>query len=374
MEIACHTEPAATDVFTHVVAPWVDAASARLRDELTALPTTAVDPSALVASCAERLSRRLVRLVTPSLVHELSQMRDHFERYPVLARELDRERDTAVEVTAEIAARYAADQAELTDAVLDAKSALVAVRPEGDRHQGGRATTILELADGQLVVYKPRGVDAHLAFARVVALVNDVTGLDLATVGAVASNGYGWTEHVEPAPLPTADATRYFERLGGLLAVLHLVRATDMHHQNVIARAGQPLLIDVETLFQAQLSVERPDPAADALARSVARTGILPAVAGRYGLADISAVGGDNDESHLHRQPSDVCRSAGRGRRPRRRRPVRVPAGVRRDLPAQRGVRRRTGDMRVGAGAGGAAADASVRGPDRRHPRAGAVA
>ncbi len=297
MEIACHTEPAATDVFTHVVAPWVDAASARLRDELTALPTTAVDPSALVASCAERLSRRLVRLVTPSLVHELSQMRDHFERYPVLARELDRERDTAVEVTAEIAARYAADQAELTDAVLDAKSALVAVRPEGDRHQGGRATTILELADGQLVVYKPRGVDAHLAFARVVALVNDVTGLDLATVGAVASNGYGWTEHVEPAPLPTADATRYFERLGGLLAVLHLVRATDMHHQNVIARAGQPLLIDVETLFQAQLSVERPDPAADALARSVARTGILPAVAGRYGLADISAVGGDNDET-----------------------------------------------------------------------------
>lgn len=311
MEIACRATPASTDVFAHVVAPWVDAASARLHNELAVLPATAVDPSALVASCAERLTTRLIRLVTPTLVHELARTRDtlkgadeyerfedflsrySFEGFPVLIRELDRERDTAVEVITEVATRYAADQGRLTDALLDAKSALVGLRPGGDRHQGGRATTVLELADGQRVVYKPRGVDAHVALDHVVELVNDLVDLGLMTVRSLPVGDYGWTEHVEPAPLPTVDATAYFQRLGGLLAVLHLMRATDMHHQNVITRADQPLLIDVETLFQPQLPGARPDPAAVALGRSVARTGILPAVAGRHGLVDISAVGGD---------------------------------------------------------------------------------
>ncbi|MFS8097140.1 DUF4135 domain-containing protein [Lentzea alba] len=187
----------------------------------------------------------------------------------------------------DVGARYAADQDLLAGTLLRGTAALTAVKPVGDRHQK-EATSILELADGQRVVYKPRGVDAHLAFNHVVELVNDLTGLGLTTVKALKADEHGWTEHVEPAELPTKDATRYFERLGGLLAVLHLLRATDMHHENVIARADQPLLIDVETLFQAQLPGERPDPAAIALGRSVARTGILPAVAGRHGLEDIS--------------------------------------------------------------------------------------
>ncbi|MDX8030573.1 type 2 lanthipeptide synthetase LanM family protein [Lentzea sp. BCCO 10_0856] len=309
MEIACRATPAPTDVFAHVVAPWVNATSARLHHELAALPETAVDPEALIASCAERLTTRLTRLAAPVLVHELARAtltgddererfadfltHDHFERYPVLVRELDRERDTAAKTITEIATRYAADQDRLTGTLLDAQSVLIAVQPGGDRHRGGRATTILELADGQRVVYKPRGVDAHLALAHVVELVNDLVDLGLATVKSLTADEYGWTEHVEPAPLPGGDAVAYFHRLGGLLAVLHLLRATDMHHQNVITRADQPLLIDVETLFQAQLPGERPDPATVALGRSVARTGILPAVAGRHGLVDISAVGGD---------------------------------------------------------------------------------
>ncbi|MET9232077.1 type 2 lanthipeptide synthetase LanM family protein [Lentzea sp. NPDC003310] len=310
METARRAEPCPTDVFAHVVAPWVNAASARLHAALTGLPELAVDPSALVASCADRLTGRLVRLVTPVLVHELGQARDlrgadgherfqdfltraHVERYPVLERDLDRERDTAVEVFTEIATRYAADQDRLVGTLLDAKSPLVAARLGGDPHRGGRATAVLDLADGRRLVYKPRGVDAHLALTHVVELVNDLVDLGLATVKAVPGEDCGWAEHVDPAPLPCGDATDYYLRLGGLLAVLHLVRATDMHHQNVISRADQPLLVDVETLFQAPLPGERPDPAVVALGRSVARTGLLPAVAGRHGLVDISGVGGD---------------------------------------------------------------------------------
>ncbi|MFD5826408.1 type 2 lanthipeptide synthetase LanM family protein [Lentzea sp. NPDC060358] len=313
MEIGCGFAPAPTDVFAHVVAPWVSAAKARLRTVLATLPLHAVEPAVLADSCARRLTSRLTHLAAPVLVHELSRAtelrgedererfadflrRKHFTFYPVLVRELDRERDTAVEVTAEIAARYAADQDRLGETLLDARSALVDVDPTGDRHLGGRATSILWLADGQRVVYKPRGVDAHLALARVVELVNDLVDLGLATLTTLPRTGYGWTEFIEPAPLPTADARPYFRRLGGLIAVLHLMRATDMHHENLITRADQPFLIDVETLFRAKLPGSQPDPAAVALERSVARTGVLPCLTGRDGLVDISAAGGDEGQ------------------------------------------------------------------------------
>ncbi|SES33730.1 type 2 lantibiotic biosynthesis protein LanM [Lentzea xinjiangensis] len=309
MEYACRVTPAHADVFAHVVIPWADEAGARLRVTLAPLPGAAVDPSALIASAAAHLTRRLTRLVTPVLVHELSRAtglrgsdeherfadfltRRHFRDYPVLVRELDRERDTAVESVTEIATRYAADRDRLTGTLLTGTAPLVAV-VSGDRHRGGRATTVLGLADGQRVVHKPRGVAGHQALARLVERVNGLADLGLATVKAVPGNGYGWTEHIEPAPLPAGAAHAYFLRLGGLLAVLHLLRATDMNHRNVIARAAQPLLADVETLFQPHLQGDGSDPAAEALGRSVARTGILPAGAGRHGLVDISAAGGD---------------------------------------------------------------------------------
>ncbi|SDG66203.1 type 2 lantibiotic biosynthesis protein LanM [Lentzea fradiae] len=310
METGCSVAPTPTDVFAPVVAPWVQAATTRLRIVLAGLPAAAVDTSALVGSFTARLTSRLAGLVAPLLVHELSQAtglwgedeherftaflrRSHFRSAPVLVRQLDTERDTAVAAVTEIATRYAADRHRLAGTLLGDAAALVGLDPCGERHQGGRATTVLCLADGQRVVYRPRGVDAHLALTRVVELVNDLVPLDLATVGAVPGGEHGWTEFVEPAPLPTSDANPFFHRLGGLLAVLHLVRATDMRCENVIARADQPLLVDVETLFRAELPGGQPDPAAVALARSVARSGVLPAAAGRHGLVDVSAAGGD---------------------------------------------------------------------------------
>jgi type 2 lantibiotic biosynthesis protein LanM len=107
-------------------------------------------------------------------------------------------------------------------------------------------------------------------------------------------DGHGWAAFVRQAPLTGPEqAGTYFRRVGGLLALLHLVRATDMHHQNLVASGDQPMLVDVETLFQPSACAGAADPAAAALAESVARTGLLPAAAGRHGLTDISGVGGD---------------------------------------------------------------------------------
>lgn len=316
-----------TDDFALVLSPLIEDAASRLDGELRELPVGVADRGALRAGFVTDLSRRLVGLATPVLVHQLHEDRDrgrlngvdgrarfadfvrqHLARdrlaglltgYPVLVRLMARECATSVESLTELLRRFAADRDRLTDLLGGTEpAAVVEVRGgRGDRHQGGRATSVVLLADGARLVYKPRGVDAHLRFTDLVGAVNAlVPGLGLDTVAAVAVDGapYGWTAHVAPAPLAAAaQSAVFYRRAGALLALLHIVRATDIHYDNVVARGDQPLVVDVETLFHPRPGATDLDPAGAALANSVARTAMLPAVAGRHGLTDVSAVGGD---------------------------------------------------------------------------------
>ena len=92
--------------------------------------------------------------------------------------------------------------------------------------------------------------------------------------------GYGWLRFVEHTPC--ADLTevdRFYRRQGVLLALLHALDGTDVHFENIIAAGDQPVLIDIETLFQPLLPADdrrRRTPRAELLARSVHRTTLLP--------------------------------------------------------------------------------------------------
>lgn len=310
-----------TDDLARILAPLTAHATGRLDDALRGVAGAVADRAGLLAAFSADLSRRLVTAATPALVRELGQAEldgpdprarfldfvdrlarpaaalDLMAAYPVLARRLARRATTAADTTAELLTHFAADRDRLAGALLGGqRPGVVAVRPGlGDRHRGGRSTSLVELADGTRVVYQPRGVAAHLWFTRLVGFVNEIVpGLDLATVEAVSGGEHGWTAFVEPAPLSgAARATVYHRRLGGLVALTHLLRATDLHYQNLIARGDQPLLVDVETLCHPRFGPAHPDPAVVALGNSVARTGLLPALAGRHGLTDVSGVGGD---------------------------------------------------------------------------------
>jgi hypothetical protein len=81
--------------------------------------------------------------------------------------------------------------------------------------------------------------------------------------------GYGWQEFVAHRRCQSLEELReYYRNAGSLLCLLHLVRATDAHFQNVIASGASPVLVDAETLFQPALHAgESPD---------VTRTGWIP--------------------------------------------------------------------------------------------------
>ncbi|WP_198942945.1 type 2 lanthipeptide synthetase LanM family protein, partial [Actinophytocola xanthii] len=225
-------------------------------------------------------------------------------RYPVLARLLAQATSGTVAATLELLARFGEDRAELVRTLLGGTDpgALVALHgARGDRHAGGRSVTLLEFAGGALVVYKPRDLAPQVCFTRFLDRLEGLApGLFPRSPALLARPGYGWSEHVPARPLTDrAGADRFYRRQGALLALLHGLRATDVHYENLIAHGDQPVLVDVETLFQPDLSPAGPgDPAADALAASVHRTALLPLVTvGEQGMADLSGLGGDPGHS-----------------------------------------------------------------------------
>jgi type 2 lantibiotic biosynthesis protein LanM len=318
-----------TTGFRTVLAPFVALAAARL----PAVDRAAdVDLPALGAEFADGLTETLVRQAARTLVLELNVARvtgrlsggtpaERFRdfvaltacreglsallgEYPVLARLLARTCLDAVDARAELLARFAGDRAGIVATLLSGTDpgTLVALRDgAGDRHRHGRGVAVLGFADGARVVYKPRPLGVHRHLIEVVDWFNAQPEVpDLRLPALLERPGYGWLEHI--AARPCADAgqlERFYRRQGAWLSLLHALDGTDLHFENLIACADEPVPVDVETLFHppapgAPGAAAAADPAVAVLASSVHRVGLLPRLLlGDEGALDASGLGGD---------------------------------------------------------------------------------
>ncbi|MCA9664329.1 MAG: type 2 lantipeptide synthetase LanM, partial [Myxococcales bacterium] len=298
--------------FAHYYRPWVRVGLARLERQvgerwlrLAARPRRQL---------ARALARELARAGTQTLLGELDAKRAasntpraegapptviydglvaelHGARaaallagYPCLARLWATRLDLWVASSAELLARVDADRAQL-EATFGARGELSALDLSlSDPHDGGRQVAALRFADGQAVIYKPKDLTTERAFFALVAWLEarDAPLPALRALRVLERDGYGYVERVAPAPCPDEAALAQFERRSGaLLALVHVLQGVDYHHENLIAAADQPLLVDHETLLAPALpdagdEASADDHAAIRLARSVLRTGLLP--------------------------------------------------------------------------------------------------
>ncbi|MFC8224487.1 type 2 lanthipeptide synthetase LanM [Streptomyces sp. NPDC057287] len=337
--------------FLLVVAPFAARAADRLAGAVSggaARPGQTSCPPGVLDGFRNDVGRRLALLAARTLVSELHEARtggrligegprERFRdflrltagraglssllsRYPVLARVLAQTAMNAADAFAEMLGRLAADGQLLgSSAVLGDRGAgrsadygphmLTGVESgTGDSHRGGRSVMLLRFADGARLVYKPRPLAAHRHFDTLVEWFNSradspanprtdsPAGAPVLRAPRVLDRGaYGWAEFVTSAPCrSTAETTLFYRRLGALLALLHVLDGTDLHHENLIACGSHPVLVDVETLFHPPLTPAPPaDPAARALHASVHRVGLLPQLlVGDSAALDMSAVGG----------------------------------------------------------------------------------
>ncbi|MFD0340485.1 type 2 lanthipeptide synthetase LanM family protein [Streptomyces sp. NPDC127117] len=316
--------------FERVLAPFTACAARRMRDGLPRRLIRYVDLDAVHGDFERHLSRRLARLAARTLVLELHTARrdgrlagdgpeDRFTdflrltgarsglaalcaTYPVLARILARTALDAAAALAEMLVRFAADRPVLPGVHESwgeeaGGGRLVGVEPgAGDGHRGGRTVMLLRFEDGARLVYKPRPLAAHQHFNELVQWFNALPGTPgLRTLALLDRGPYGWVEFVAERPCRSGrQVETFYRRQGALLALLHALDGTDLHHENLIADGEYPVLVDVETLFHPPLSTAgSDDPAARALHDSVHRVGLLPQLlVGDESALDMSGIGG----------------------------------------------------------------------------------
>lgn len=227
-------------------------------------------------------------------------LRPLLQEYSVLARLLATQTDGWAEATGEFLRRLRADwprlvsdfQISISDRQREAQplrdpfECLAGLRPGlSDPHHGGRSVIAAEFASGQKLIYKPHDLGLEAAFQRLEAWLND-RGLapHLEPLAVLNCGTHGWVEFVEQQPCRNrAEVAQFYQRAGALLAVMHALRGTDCHCENLLAAGAHPVLVDHEMLMCPDFAALGGAPTGgierDAVrlqSRSVLGTGLLP--------------------------------------------------------------------------------------------------
>ncbi|PCG81415.1 hypothetical protein CIB93_35455, partial [Streptomyces sp. WZ.A104] len=232
-------------------------------------------------------------------------------RFPELDRLLRLVTARTARTVADVLHAAAADRAEL-EVLLGGPGRIVSLTPGlGDAHRGGRTVCLVVRDDGSRAVYKPQQDNCQQLLTTLRTLL-DADGSFFGPLHprTLVRPAHVWQEFVAHADLDgTAEhSARYFRRFGRSAALLAMLGATDLHHENIIATPAGPVVIDTETLVSLPNSAPgQPGSAAAALnldiEHSVLNTLLLPArYAGAKLDVDISGIGCVRPEASEHLQ------------------------------------------------------------------------
>lgn len=154
-----------------------------------------------------------------------------------------------------------------------------------DPHNGGEAVRIVELANDIKVVYKPRSLAAEQGFYSLVDHLNKrALPKKLHTPWVINKGVYGWMEYCQPVSRVSSadDALNYSAQFGALCAIWYILGGTDLHVENVVFTHKGPVIIDCETVFEADMLSSpfagmhlKPNLEPGALIHSILSTGAL---------------------------------------------------------------------------------------------------
>ncbi|HEY0753118.1 MAG TPA: type 2 lanthipeptide synthetase LanM family protein [Ktedonobacteraceae bacterium] len=205
------------------------------------------------------------------------------EEYPVLARQLIEMTEHWVARSLELLQRLCLDWDQIRETFFPAgePGTLQEISEgAGDAHHGERSVTILTWDSGQRLVYKPRSlaIDAH--FQELLGWLN-AHGCQPAfrTFLLLNKETYGWYEFVAVNGCASQqEVERFYQRMGGYVALLYTLEGTDFHAENLLAAGEYPMLVDLESLFQPHTQefagVDRYG--YELITHSVRRSGLLP--------------------------------------------------------------------------------------------------
>ncbi|SRR5579883_164097 len=189
-----------------------------------------------------------------------------FNKYPVLKDTIQNAYSQYIKNMIELLLRLNDDYFLICDTFFSGKNdcSLVNLVQSGDRHNNGKCVCILEFeSSGNRIklVYKPRPLAIDQAFQKLIAWLNlKLPEFNLYQQKMIANKNYGWCEFISHLPCQSEQEIElFYQRMGALLALSHLLGSTDIHAENIIANGSHPILIDFECALRPQINDGRVD-------------------------------------------------------------------------------------------------------------------
>jgi type 2 lantibiotic biosynthesis protein LanM len=259
------------------------------------------------ATPEERFRSFTGRIRRPEIALEL------LREYPILARVLFNAIELWAESGLEFVSRLCADWSDICSAFSGGSDPGLLEEIDmgaGDRHRRGRSVLLARFSSGFRLVYKPKSLQMDMRFGQLLEWLRDRGAPSLRVPKVLDRGAYGWTEFVTPDPCRDRDEVkRFYEKQGALLALLYGLEANDCHSENIIAAGGDPVLIDLESLFHPDYGQGDPavyrSAASFVMSNSVLRVGLLPhPQQGKDDrLVDRSGLGGQGGQPALRETP-----------------------------------------------------------------------
>lgn len=118
-----------------------------------------------------------------------------------------------------------------------------------DPHNGGRTVALLKFGNFS-IIYKPRPGNGEEEWYDFVRWFNrGPFKFKLRAARVLTRKGYCWMERIRAESPPPDVLLRLYRRLGATIAAAYLLRAADLHRDNIIVAGEYPVLVDAETLW-----------------------------------------------------------------------------------------------------------------------------
>ena len=145
----------------------------------------------------------------------------------------------------------------------------------GDLHHN-RSVTAFKFHNGERWYLKDRDTSNELFLKGFINILNQYgAGIILGVPFAIDRGSHSWHKHIDNTEIPdSVSIQNYYQNLGKLLCVFHVIHSQDIIPDNIISNAGIPFIIDYECIFSKyNETLEGID---KAYVDSVMCTGILP--------------------------------------------------------------------------------------------------
>ena len=180
------------------------------------------------------------------------------QQYPVYEGWERNEVENVSSLLTDIYRAIVADSTELT-AIFSIENPLfpASLDLKGDRHRGGKTVALLEYDHNKKVLYKPRSLNVDKHFGDLLDFFQKGTGVQFRSPKVLTRAHYGWEEFISQASCSEeSEVEQYHVRVGGLLAILYMLNASDFHYENIICCGPFPVLIDIEAALAPYFSLD----------------------------------------------------------------------------------------------------------------------